>query len=144
MLGELTRLRAELGLDACVHLTRGLPAEGIHERLRRADVFVLASRTEALSLALLEAMSHGLAIVATAVGGIPEFIRDGETGLLAPPESVDALADAMGRLLADEALRARLGENARKHLEASTFSEACCLERVLASYDRARNLAAAR
>ena len=116
---------------------------GVHDKLRQADIFVLASRTEALSLALLEAMAHGLAIVATAVGGIPEFIRDGETGLLAPAESVDALAEAMRRLATDGDSRARLGSNARRHLESGRFSESCCLESVLASYDRARNGVAA-
>jgi glycosyltransferase involved in cell wall biosynthesis len=139
MRDELIRLRGELSLDSCVDLTSGLAAAGVHEKLRQADIFVLASRTEALSVALLEAMAHGLAIAATAVGGIPEFIRNGETGLLAPAESIDDLAEGMRRLAADDALRAGLGKNARRHLEASSFSEACCLESVLASYDRARN-----
>ena len=68
---DLVEFRGQLGLDACVEFAGGLGASAIQEKLRQADIFVLPSRTEALSLALLEAMAHGVAIVATAVGGIP-------------------------------------------------------------------------
>ena len=138
---DLMRLRGDLGLDACVNLTGGLGAPAVREKLRQTDIFVLASRTEALSLALLEAMAHGVAIVASAVGGIPEFIRDGETGLLVQPESVDGLAEAARKLAVNGELRARLGGNARRMLESSDFGEASCVGSVLESYDRARNAA---
>lgn len=141
--GALTELRTQSGLDSCVEFSGQASTAAVHEKLRQADIFVLPSRTEALSFALLEAMAHGLAIVATAVGGIPEFIRDGETGLVAPAESVDALAEAIERLATNRDLREMLGRNARARMESSCFSEAACLERVLASYEKARNAVAA-
>ena len=72
------------------------------------DVFVLPSRWEGLSLALVEAMGAGRAVVATDVGGNPEVVRDGQTGLLVPPNDAGALADALGALARDRDLRAGL------------------------------------
>jgi glycosyltransferase involved in cell wall biosynthesis len=76
------------------------------------DIFVLPSHWEGLSLALVEAMGAGRAVVATRVGGNPEVVRDGRSGLLAPPADVDALAEALGTLAKDHALRASLGDAA--------------------------------
>jgi glycosyltransferase involved in cell wall biosynthesis len=73
------------------------------------DVFVLPSRWEGLSLALVEAMGAGRAVVATAVGGNPEVVADGRTGLLVPPDDPSTLADALARLLASPDERASLG-----------------------------------
>jgi glycosyltransferase involved in cell wall biosynthesis len=73
------------------------------------DVFALPSQTEGLSIALLEACATSLAVVATRVGGNPEIISDGQTGLLIPVDDNAALQQAVGRLLGDEALRQRLG-----------------------------------
>jgi glycosyltransferase involved in cell wall biosynthesis len=82
--------------------------------LRSLDVFVLPSRFEGLSLALLEAMATGAAIVATDVGGTREAIVQGETGLLVAPESPEAIAAGVQELLKDENLRKRLGARARE------------------------------
>ena len=73
------------------------------------DVFALSSEFEGSPLALIEAMWWSRPIVATSVGGIPEMIADGESGLLVPPKSPERLADAILRLLGDATLRARLG-----------------------------------
>lgn len=88
------------------------------------DVFVLPSLSEGLSLALLEAMAAGTPVVATAVGGTPELVRDGETGLLVPPGDAAALAAAIGRLLADRTLAQRLAASARAHVESSFGADA--------------------
>ncbi len=92
--------------------------------LRAADFLVLPSRDETMPLVLLEAMSLGKPIVSTDVGGIAEWLRDGENGLLVPPGDPAALAAALRRLLGDSALRARLGRAAR-----ATFEEHFALER---------------
>ena len=77
------------------------------------DVFALASHHEGLPIALLEAMAGGVPIVATAVGGVPEAVRDGREGLLVAPRRPPALADALVALLDDPARRAALGAAAR-------------------------------
>jgi len=79
-----------------------------------------------------------LSIVATGVGGVPEVIVDGETGLIVQVGSVDALADAITRLISDSSLRARVGSNARQQFDRSGWSAACSLDSVLASYQKAR------
>ena len=71
-------------------------------------MFVLPSRHEPFGIVNLKAMAAGVPVVATAVGGVPEFVIDGKTGLLAQPEDSAALASAMYRVLDDDALRARL------------------------------------
>jgi glycosyltransferase involved in cell wall biosynthesis len=87
-----------------------------------ADVFVLASRQEGLPVALMEAMSVGAPIVATAVGGVPEVITDGVNGLVVPPNDPAALADALERLSSDPDLRSRLG--ARALIDSAVFDVA--------------------
>jgi glycosyltransferase involved in cell wall biosynthesis len=86
--------------------------EDVATRLRAADVFVLPSQSEAFPNAVLEAMSAGLPIVASGVGGILELIDDHRTGLLVPPCDPNALARGICRLMADQPLGARLGEAA--------------------------------
>lgn len=73
--------------------------------------FVLPSRQEPMGIVNLEAMAVGRAVIASKVGGVPEIVVDGETGLLVPPESTDALASAMTHLANDENLRIRLGRS---------------------------------
>jgi glycosyltransferase involved in cell wall biosynthesis len=74
----------------------------------RADVFVLMSRAESCSMAMLEAMAAGVPVVASRVGGNAELVTDGTNGLLLPPEDVDGLARTLSRLAADALLRERL------------------------------------
>ena len=83
--------------------------------LQAADLFVLPSAAEGLSLALLEALACGLPAIATSVGGNPEVIRHLETGWLTPPDDPPALTEAIVTLLEDEKLQSKLRENARAH-----------------------------
>lgn len=82
-----------------------------------ADVFVHPSRSEGLGVVLLEAMAARLPVIATGVGGIPEVVREGETGLLVPPDNPESLAKAIQRLKQDEALRQQLGQRAQEWVE---------------------------
>jgi glycosyltransferase involved in cell wall biosynthesis len=79
------------------------------ELLMGSSIFVLPSTSEGLPMALLEAMSHGLAIVCTAVGGVPDTVEDGADALVVEPGDPDALAAAIARLRGDADLRRRLG-----------------------------------
>jgi glycosyltransferase involved in cell wall biosynthesis len=83
-----------------------------------ADLFVLPSHQEGLPVALMEAMSAGLPVVATIVGGVPDIVTDGVEGLLVPPGRADLLAQAVMRVAQDAALRSRL---ARGSLARSTI-----------------------
>jgi glycosyltransferase involved in cell wall biosynthesis len=107
---EMRRLIDEHALDSTVRLLG--ERHDVPALLKAMDVFVLPSRTEGLPVALLEAMSTGLPIVATDVGGVPGAAGDG--GLIVPPENPEALAGALARLLDDQSERTRLGEQARR------------------------------
>lgn len=86
----------------------------VPELLNALDAFVLCSRNEGMGRALVEAMASGLPAVATGVGGIPDLVRDGENGLLIPAGDPDALAEAVGRLLASPEARRAIGQKARE------------------------------
>jgi glycosyltransferase involved in cell wall biosynthesis len=85
--------------------------------LASADAFVLPSYAEGLPMALLESMGWGLPVITTAVGSIPEHVRDGVQGLLVQPGDVSELAGAIERIVMDDALRARMGALARSAVE---------------------------
>ena len=87
--------------------------EGRSRFMREIDVFVHPSFTEGTPNAVIEAMAHGLPVVATAVGGLPDFVTE-EVGLLVPPGDKEALGEAMKRLAGDAALRRRMGRGARE------------------------------
>jgi glycosyltransferase involved in cell wall biosynthesis len=103
--------------------------------LDELDVLALPSWTEGLPMTVLEAMAHGRPVVATPVGGTPEVVADGETGLLVPPRDPEALAAALRRLLADPDLRRRMGEAGRRRV-AEQFTADRMAERVLELYER--------
>ena len=102
------------GLEGVVELAG--ERHDVPRLLADADVFVLSTRSEGAPLSVLEAMAAGLPVVASAVGGVPEIVADGATGLLVPPDDAAALAAALEQLLADAALRRRLGAAGRERV----------------------------
>jgi len=115
---ELPSLRSRArssGLEQQVVLTGDLPSA--RDIMPAFDVFVLSSRLEGIPLALLEAMAAERPVVATRVGGIPEVVVDGVSGLLVPPDSPEQLRAALARIRADADLASRLGLAGRRTVE---------------------------
>ena len=130
---ELEALVRERGLGASVRFLGARP--DVTAILSLVDLVVHPSLQEGFSNAILEAMAAGKPVVATAVGGSPEAIADGETGLLVPPEDSAALAGAMLRLLGEPGTAARMGEAARRRA-ATEFGMARMVEQYEALYER--------
>ncbi|HUI98776.1 MAG TPA: glycosyltransferase family 4 protein [Usitatibacter sp.] len=121
----LARARA-LGIAERLVLRGWIAPRERDELLARAWVFVLPSRAEALPMSVLEAMAAACAVVATAVGGIPDVVRHGVNGLLVPPAEPGALAEALAALLSDPGRAARLGRAAR-----ATIAERYTVDRAV-------------
>jgi glycosyltransferase involved in cell wall biosynthesis len=103
--------------------------------LKGLDLFVMSSITEGLGTSILDAMAASKAVVATSVGGIPEVVEDGVTGVLVPPHSAPALAEAILHLLRDAPLRRRMGEAGLARVRAQ-FSVDRMVDETLAVYER--------
>lgn len=111
---QFRSLSAGLGIDDRVDFPGWLDAARVRALCAEADVMVLPSHAEGLAISVLEGLSHGLAVIATPVGAHPEVIEPEVSGILVPPGNVEALADALVRLVDDEDLRQRLGAGARR------------------------------
>jgi N-acetyl-alpha-D-glucosaminyl L-malate synthase BshA len=109
--GDVRRRVAEAGLENRVRFVGAVPA--VHALLRECTAFLLPSETESFGLAAAEALACGVPVVAFAVGGLPEVIRTGETGLLVRPGDLDGMAAALGRILDDPEASATMGAAAR-------------------------------
>jgi glycosyltransferase involved in cell wall biosynthesis len=96
-----------------------VPTTRVGQFYERAAVVACPSRREGFGMACLEAMAHGRPVVATAVGGLTDLVRDGETGLLVPPRNPGALRAALETLLGDGELRSRLGAAGRERAHTS-------------------------
>ena len=119
----------ELGVASQVNFMGAVNVDAKVKLLHQSDVFVLASHGEGLPYALIEAMAAGLAIVATAVGAIPDAVEQGVHGLLVQPAQPVGLADALQRVVQDPIERARFGRAAAERA-ASLYS----LERLSADF----------
>jgi glycosyltransferase involved in cell wall biosynthesis len=129
------RLEADahrLGVNGRVRFAGYRP--GAAALLADCDALALPSWIEGLPLVALEAMARRKPVVATAVGGTPELVADGETGLLVPPRDVGALAAALSALAADRARAARMGEAGHERV-AREFSARAMADRILEIYD---------
>lgn len=128
LLGDLrTHARLE-GIHDRVVFRGVLPHPEVLREHRSADIFVLSSRWEGCPNVVLEAMAHGLPVVATAVGGVPELIEHGVSGILVPPRDPRALAEGLARLTSDARLRRSMGEAARAR--AARFEPEARFERL--------------
>lgn len=116
----------ELGIGPLTRFAGVLTGEALESAYREADVFVFPThgRTESFGIVLLEAMSFGLPLVGSGLGGVRSIIRDELNGFHVSPEDVGALADALEILIRDPEVRARLGESGRRMVQAEYSPEA--------------------
>jgi len=115
LLGQLQQLAAGLGISG--HVMFMGARQDVPECLAAFDLFAFPSINEGMGRALIEAMAVGVPVVATRVGGIPDVVADGETGLLVPARDETALADALLKLLRDPARRQAYGQAARRSMD---------------------------
>jgi glycosyltransferase involved in cell wall biosynthesis len=117
---KLERRARKLGLDARVRFLGSVSREGVLRLFRAADASVLSSRWENFPHTVVEALAVGSPVIATAVGGVPEVVHDGENGLLVAPGDSHALAGAIRRFFVDDDLRRGLAEAAPASVSAYT------------------------
>jgi glycosyltransferase involved in cell wall biosynthesis len=130
---RLRKLHPEVRLTIVSHVDLeelGIPAEGItvipqlpretiyREIYPQTDVYLLPSLAEGYGMSMVEAMSFGVPAIASNISALPELVREGETGLLVPPDDPEALFEAMKTLMEDRDLRRRMGQAARAAFEA--------------------------
>ena len=111
----MERRLTELGVRGAAHFEPS--TADVAPWLRGIDIFVLPSKSEALSNALMEAMACGCVAVASAVGGNPELVREGETGLLFPAGDAEALAGCLLLLARETEQRQRMAARAQRRME---------------------------
>jgi D-inositol-3-phosphate glycosyltransferase len=124
---------ARHGLDASVRFVG--PLSDVAPMIQASDLVVQPSHFEALGLSAIEALACGVPVVASAVGGLLDFIVDGDNGRLSPPENPAALAACIGPLLTDPAARARLAARARASV-LQEYDELAVFGRMRALFDR--------
>jgi glycosyltransferase involved in cell wall biosynthesis len=128
---ELDEMRRQLNLHEIVEFSGALEQAAVLKWWQRAAIAVLTSENEGMPVCLMEAAACGVPAVATAVGGVPELVEDGETGFLVPPDDATALAGMIGKLLHNPALAARMSAAARRRAE-ERFSVKRQVDRLLA------------
>jgi glycosyltransferase involved in cell wall biosynthesis len=132
-LAHVRRYAAALNIAERLETPGWLDPHQKARELARAQIFCLPSHAEGLPMAMLEAMAAGKAVVVTRVGAMPEAIEDRANGMLVPPRDVPALAAALAALLSDDALRTRLGGQARATV-VQRFSTEVALAKLAALY----------
>lgn len=119
-----------LGIDERVRWVGAVPHAEVPDWLRQLDVYVAPSRRESFGVAVAEAMACGVPVVVSDAGGLPEVVESGTSGLVVAVADVQALADAIERLLLDPALRERLARQGRADVK-RRFDWSACVDRMI-------------
>jgi len=133
---ELKQKVSDLGLNQSVEFHPPVAHDQIPRTLETFDIYVMPSisASETFGVAALEASTLGLPVIGSRIGGIPEVIEDGATGFLIKPDSVEALVEALERLLADPELRKKFGSSGRK-FAIDNYSWDSNVESLIAKYN---------
>lgn len=132
---RLEQRARELGLDGRVRFLGALPRDRVLRLFRAADASLLPSSWENFPHTVVEALAVGTPVIATAVGGVPEVVHDGENGLLVPAGDAQALGEAITRFFSDAGLRTRLADAAAPSV--AGYSEAAVFARIEDVLERA-------
>lgn len=128
---------AKLGVNKQVSFLGALNHEQVIKLLSQSDIFLLPSLTEGMPVSVIEAMACGTPIVATAVGGTPELIADGISGILVQPSDPEALARAVIKLLQDDDLRLQFGKAGQSAYQNGPWTPTTAVNSTLAVYGHA-------
>jgi len=111
--------RSDIQPESCIRVINNMQPNSpeLISLYQSCDIFVLPTKAEAFGIAAVEASAAALAIIATAVGGVTDIVKNGETGFVIKPDDTEALAQRLQRLIDDIQLRHRLGNAAREHVE---------------------------
>jgi glycosyltransferase involved in cell wall biosynthesis len=131
--GQLHELADKLGLTDKVSIEGFVDNQSAMQIIRKADIMVMPSYKEAFGVAALDAASYGIPVIAGDVGGVPEIVEDGVSGILIPPGNPDALKEAIVRLGADGQLREKMGTAARK-IAREKYNFEDCLDKMEGLY----------
>ncbi len=132
-LEELEDLVKALGVSDCFHFLGG--SKDLVQQLQEADVFVLPSRSEGFSNAIIEAMAASVPVVATDVGGNAEAVQDGISGIIVPPGDPKALAEGIAKVLRDPVLAGQMGRASRKSAM-ERFTTESMMARITRAYSK--------
>jgi glycosyltransferase involved in cell wall biosynthesis len=113
---SLAVLATELGLEGVIEFVGRVPHKEVPGELAKLDVYVALSRSESFGVAIIEAGAARLPVVVSNVGGLPEVVRDGETGFIVPPDDPESAADVIERLVRDSNLRWQVGEAGARYV----------------------------
>jgi glycosyltransferase involved in cell wall biosynthesis len=116
---RFTGLVREEGVCDFVKFLGPIKGQAKTEAFRDADIFILPSYAEGVPISMLEAMSYGIPVVVTDVGGIPETVTDGQEGFIVRPGQIEAIAAALSRLVGEPELRRQMGRAGRARIERS-------------------------
>jgi glycosyltransferase involved in cell wall biosynthesis len=129
------QLIRKLGLAATCEVTGVISREEVTQLLQKVDIFVLPSYYEGMPMVVLEALSAGLPVIATSVGGIPEVVRDNYNGLLVKPGDIEAISKALETLLVNPELRTEMGQRSRKIAE-QEFAVSSYVAKLMSLYSQ--------
>lgn len=136
---ELERLAEELGIAGRIDLVGAVPHARVPDELRKLSVYVALSRAESFGVAVVEASACGLPVVVSDAGGLPEVVQDGMTGFVVPGGDPQVAAQRIQQLLADPALRERMGKAGRNMVQ-ERYEQSRCVDRMIAVLQQAAGL----
>lgn len=131
----LKKMAKSLNISEDCHFIGSVPHDEVPKLLNRFDIFCAPSISESFGVAVIEASACGLPVIVSNVGGLPEVVKDGETGIIVPLKNVNALAQALELLIEDKELRLSMGEHGRRYIQ-QLYDWDFCVDKMEQCYDQ--------